>query len=72
MIPPATTLMRLATYGTERSRLPTRMTRVCPIAMKPRMLVAVRIAEMLPVLKKLRSWNAVRIAPITIAATRTP
>ena len=39
MIPPASTLVRLATNGTERSRLPTRMTRVCPIAMKPRMLV---------------------------------
>ena len=39
MIPPASTLVRLATKGTDRSRLPTRMTSVCPIAMKPRMLV---------------------------------
>ena len=47
------------------------MTSVCPIAMKPSTLVKVRIARMLPVLKKLRSCSPVRIAPITIAAART-
>ena len=44
------------------------MTSVCPIAMKPRMLVAVRIARRLPVLKKLRPSIAVRTAPTTTAS----
>ena len=47
------------------------MTRVCPIAMKPRMLVAVSSAEMLPGLKKLRPLAAVRIAPTTMLITST-
>ncbi len=71
MMPAATTLLRLVTNGTDRSRLPTRITSVCPIAMKPSTLVKVRIARMLPVLKKLRSCRPVRIAPITIAAAST-
>ncbi len=47
------------------------MTRVWPIAMKPSTLVAVRIAEMLPTLKKLRPWVAVRTAPTTTTRAST-
>ena len=71
MVPAAITPVRLATKGTERSRLPQRMTSVCPMAMKPRMLVAVRMSRRLPVLKKLRPSIAVRTVPRTTAATST-
>ena len=71
MMPAAITPVRLATKGTERSRLPQRMTSVCPMAMKPRMLVAVRMSRRLPVLKKLRPSIAVRTVPRTTAATST-
>ena len=72
MIPPPTTLERLTTKGTDRSREPPRTTSVWPIAMKPRMLVVVRMLSTLPTLKKLRPLTAVRIAPATMATSRTP
>ena len=65
MIPPATSVVRLATYGTERSRLPARMTRVCPIEMKPSTVMAVKIVQRLPWLKKLRSLVSVSNAETT-------
>ena len=42
------------------------------MAMKPRMLVVVRMLSMLPMLKKLRPLTAVRTAPATMATSRTP
>ena len=65
MIPPATSVVRLATYGTDRSRLPARITSVCPIAMKPSTVIAVKIVQRLPWLKKLRSLVRVSTAETT-------
>ena len=45
---------------------------VCPIAIRPSVLVKVRIAATLPVAKKFRPSVAVRMVPTTIAKTRTP
>ncbi len=71
MMPPATRLLRLVTNGTDRSRLPARMTRVCPIAMKPSTLMPVSTAERLPGLKKLRPTLAVSIALTTTTMSST-
>ena len=60
----------VTTYGTERSRLPTRITSVWPIAIRPRVLASTRIASMLPLAKKLRSFTtAVSTAPSTTATS---
>ena len=65
MIPPATSVVRLATYGTERSRLPARITSVWPMEMKPSTVIAVKIVQRLPWLKKLRSLVRVRTRETT-------
>jgi len=71
MRPAESRLARLMTYGTDRSRLPTRITSVWPIAMKPRTLVPVRIAEMLPALTKLRPVAPTSTVPTTTVSSTT-